>query len=99
MLAENVKFCARDAGCVARQIVRTLKGGAVRIPRRGFPILAGVLAYVALRPVLGLGHELVVVALAQLGHLVAASGIWDPLIRLAGLDPIYAGAAVRAAGG
>src|SRR5262245_36068511 len=67
--------------------------------RPGLLIVTGALAYVVLRPVLGLGHELVVAALAEFVHVVVGTGVWEPLIRLSGLDPIYAGAAVRAAGG
>ena len=62
-------------------------------------ILSAVVFYVALRPALGLGHELAVAALAQLLRAVVGSGVWEPVIRLLGLDPIYAGAAIRAAGG
>jgi Glycosyl hydrolases family 2, TIM barrel domain len=58
-----------------------------------------VLLYVALRPVLGLGHELVVALLAWLFHALVGTGVWEPIIRWLGLDPIYAGAAIRAAGG
>ena len=56
-------------------------------------------AYTALRLGLGFGHELTVAGLALLLHLVVASTPWEPLIRSLGLDPIYAGAAIRAAGG
>jgi hypothetical protein len=62
-------------------------------------IVSTVIMYVALRPVLGLGHELMVAALAQLVHAAIGTGLWEPAIRLFGLDPIYAGAAIRAAGG
>jgi Glycosyl hydrolases family 2, TIM barrel domain len=61
--------------------------------------LVTIAAYVLLRPVLGLGHELAVAALALLSHVVVDTGVWEPLIRLSGLDPIYTGAAIRAAGG
>jgi glycosyl hydrolase family 2 len=70
-------------------------------PRMRLPLLllGGLVAYVALRPVLGLGHELVVAALAWLFHAAVATGFWESIIRFIGLDPIYAGAAIRAAGG
>jgi hypothetical protein len=61
--------------------------------------IAGLAAYIALRPLLGLGHELAVAGLAWLFHAAVATDAWEPLIRLAGLDPIYAGSAIRAAGG
>lgn len=60
---------------------------------------SAVLTYIALRPVLGLGHELVVAAVAQLTRLIIGMGVWEPLIQLFGLDPIYFGAAMRALGG
>jgi hypothetical protein len=55
--------------------------------------------YILLRPLLGLGHELAVTALAFAAHLLVASGGWEPLIAWAGLDPVYSGTAVRAIGG
>ena len=55
--------------------------------------------YVLLRPVVGLGHELSVWAVAALLHAAVATGVWQPLIGWLGLDPIYTGAAIRAAGG
>jgi hypothetical protein len=62
-------------------------------------VLLALLAYVALRPLMGLGHELTVLALAWLAHAAVGTGWWQPLIGLLGLDPIYAGAALRAVGG
>lgn len=62
-------------------------------------ILGALVAYVLLRPVLGSGHELTVAALASSLHLVIGCGVWEPVIQFLGLDPIYAGAAIRAAGG
>jgi hypothetical protein len=56
-------------------------------------------AYLVVRAIVGFGHELTVAALAWLLHLVVATGVWEPAIRQLGLDPIYAGAAIRAAGG
>jgi hypothetical protein len=61
--------------------------------------IAGLAAYIALRPLLGLGHELAVAGLARLLHAAVATDAWEPLVRLVGLDPIYAGAAIRAVGG
>lgn len=51
------------------------------------------------RPLLGLGHELAVAAVAITLHTLVASNIWQPLVRGLGLDPVYADAAIRAAGG
>lgn len=65
----------------------------------GLVLLGGLVGYVALRPLLGVGHELTVAALAWLLHGIVSTGVWEPLIRVLGLDPIYAGAAIRAAGG
>jgi hypothetical protein len=62
-------------------------------------VLSGVIAYVALRPLLGLGHELAVAGLASVFHMAVATGAWQPIVQLLGLDPIYAGAAIRALGG
>jgi hypothetical protein len=70
------------------------------LARRPLAALAtAAVLYVALRPVLGVGHELTVAVMAWLLHLVVGTGVWEPMIRVLGLDPIYAGAAVRAAGG
>ena len=62
-------------------------------------VLAALVAYATLRPLLGLGHELSVCAVAALLHAVVGTGFWQPIISWLGLDPIYAGAAIRAAGG
>ena len=62
-------------------------------------LIVGLGVYVALRPILGLGHELTVAGLAWLFHAAVATGVWEPVIGFVGLDPIYAGAAIRAAGG
>ncbi len=56
-------------------------------------------AYVLLRPLFGLTHELTVAGIATLLHLAVGTGAWEPVIRWFGLDPIYAGAAIRATGG
>lgn len=61
------------------------------------PLAIGL--YVVLRPVLGLGHELAVSAVAFATHQLIAKGWWEPVITWAGLDPIYTGTAVRAIGG
>jgi hypothetical protein len=58
-----------------------------------------LLLYVALRCVLGFAHQLTVAAFAWLLHTLVVSGVWEPLVRSLGVDPIYAGAAIRAAGG
>jgi hypothetical protein len=63
------------------------------------PAVVTVVAYVLLRPLLGLGHEMTVAALALLSQFIVGTGAWEPLIRVSGLDPIYTGAAIRAAGG
>ena len=77
--------------------------GAVPHAQRGRPAwqvgLIAVAIYVLLRPVLGLGHELSVCGMARLQQAMVDTGFWQPLIGWLGLDPIYAGAAVRAAGG
>src|SRR5689334_17379391 len=79
---------------------RRLESYRARSVLRTFGILAsGVLAYVALRPVIGLGHELAVAGVAGAFHALVATGVWLPAIRLCGLDPVYADAAIRAAGG
>jgi glycosyl hydrolase family 2 len=71
----------------------------IRLPRVPLVLAGGLAAYIALRPILGLGHELAVAGFAWLFHAIVATTVWDPLIRLIGLDPIYAGAAIQAAGG
>ncbi len=58
-----------------------------------------LLLYVLLRPLMGLGHELTVAGVAWLAHALVGSGWWSPLVAWLGLDPIYAGAAIRAVGG
>jgi hypothetical protein len=62
-------------------------------------VLALLVAYVLFRLLVGFGYELMVAAAATVLHLIVATGAWEPAIRVAGLDPIYAGAAIRAAGG
>jgi hypothetical protein len=62
-------------------------------------VLGVVLVYSVLRPVLGVGHQLTVGALAWLFHALVATDAWQPIVGVIGLDPIYVGAAVRAAGG
>ncbi|HEY0583588.1 MAG TPA: glycoside hydrolase family 2 TIM barrel-domain containing protein, partial [Chloroflexota bacterium] len=62
-------------------------------------MLSGVLLYIALRPGLGLGHEVLVAGLAWVAHWMVGSGLWEPAVRVLGLDPIYTGAAIRALGG
>ena len=87
-----------STACVASKIVRTFISGSTHVAtlRR---ILGAGLVYVLLRPILGFGHELVVAAIAHLLRFLVGTSAWEPLIRLLGLDPIYAGAAIRAAGG
>ncbi|MBV9582385.1 MAG: hypothetical protein JO057_27685, partial [Chloroflexi bacterium] len=58
-----------------------------------------LLVYSLLRPVLGIGHQLTVAAVAELLHATVASNVWQPLVDRLGLDPVYVGAAIRAAGG
>jgi hypothetical protein len=58
-----------------------------------------LLVYSVLRPLLGAAHQVTVALLAWLLHAVVASNAWQPIIGHVGLDPIYFGAAVRAAGG
>ncbi|HEY1293888.1 MAG TPA: glycoside hydrolase family 2 TIM barrel-domain containing protein [Chloroflexota bacterium] len=61
--------------------------------------LGAVVVYALLRPLLAFGHELTLAALATILHFGVGTGVWEPLIRLVGLDPIYTGAAMRAVGG
>lgn len=61
--------------------------------------LPALAIYIVSRPVFGLAHELSVAAVADLLHAAVATDWWRPVIMLLQLDPVYAGAAVRAAGG
>src|SRR5262249_24402927 len=72
---------------------------AVRWTRAWRTFLQVLLLYVLLRPLMGFGHEISVAGLAWLAHAVVATGWWTPLVGWVGLDPIYAGAAIRALGG
>jgi hypothetical protein len=65
--------------------------------RRDF--LLALAIYITLRPAFGLAHELSVAAVALLLHAAVATDWWQPGIALMRLDPVYAGAAVRAVGG
>jgi hypothetical protein len=71
----------------------------MRIVPTGGAVLLVVLGYCLLRPVLGIGHQLTVATLAWLLRAAVASDAWQPFLGLVGLDPVYAGAAIRAAGG
>jgi hypothetical protein len=82
---------------MSRVLLRRLVSPASRWPWRAWAL--AVLAYAALRPLVGLGHELAVALVASALHAGVATGFWEPLIAWLGLDPIYTGAAVRAAGG
>ena len=63
-------------------------------------LVCGMLVvYALVRPLLGFGHELTVAALAEMLHIGVGSGVWEPIVQSFGLDPIYTGAAIRAAGG
>src|SRR5437879_6018169 len=62
-------------------------------------LLPALAIYVALRPVFGLAHELSVAGVALLLHAAVATDWWQPCIALLRLDPVYAGAAIRAVGG
>ena len=63
-------------------------------------LICGMLVvYAVLRPMLGFGHELTVAALAEMLHIGVGTGVWEPIVQSLGLDPIYTGAAIRAAGG
>ena len=62
-------------------------------------VLLALFVYILLRPVIGLGHELAIWIVAAGLHAFASSGLWEPIIGFLGLDPIYLGAAVHAAGG
>jgi hypothetical protein len=65
----------------------------------GGALLLVLVGYSLLRPVLGIGHQLTVAAVAWLLHAAVATDAWQPLVGLSGLDPIYVGAAIRSAGG
>jgi hypothetical protein len=80
--------------CSPNDIVRTF-GSLRRLPI----IVSVLLAYALLRPVIGFAHELTVAAVAAGLHALVATAIWEPAIQHFGLDPIYSGAAIRAAGG
>lgn len=58
-----------------------------------------VLGYAALRPVLGLSHELSVALLAAGLHGLVGTDCWRPALTWLGVDPVYTGAAIRALGG
>jgi hypothetical protein len=88
------------AGVADRYGLPQLEAPARPAPRSTLRLVAcGLLLYIVLRPLFGLGHELAVAALAWIAHVVVASMIWQPVVTLAGLDPIYTGAAIRAIGG
>ncbi|MBV9131075.1 MAG: hypothetical protein JO318_00150 [Chloroflexi bacterium] len=71
-----------------------------RLPRRVVLIgLSAIVICLIARPLLGLGHELAVAAVAIALHALVASNIWQPIVRGLGLDPVYADAAIHAAGG
>ena len=72
---------------------------AVHRPRLTMLICGMLVVYAVLRPMLGFGHELTVAALAEMLHIGVGTGVWEPIIQSLGLDPIYTGAAIRAAGG
>jgi hypothetical protein len=84
-----------------RDAVTRLKSHVVAafIPgARPFALLLALLGYAALRPIVAVGHEWSVAAIAWLLHAAVGTGAWEPIIPLLGLDPIYVGAAIRAAG-
>lgn len=60
--------------------------------------LFGLLLYLAVKPALSLAHEATVAVLAQALQRFGASGVWQPLISLLGLDPIYSDGALRSLG-
>lgn len=72
---------------------------AARWTRAWRTFLQVLLLYVLIRPLMGFGHEISVAGLAWLAHALVATGWWTPLVGWVGLDPIYAGAAIRALGG
>jgi hypothetical protein len=72
-------------------------------PRRSAPdrrgIALGLALYVVLRPLFGLGHQLLVALVARAIAFVATLPLVRALVGLLGLDPIYANAALEAVGG
>jgi hypothetical protein len=59
----------------------------------------GLALYVALRPVFGLGHQALVALVARTIAFAASAPLVRSLVGMAGLDPIYANAALEAIGG
>ena len=91
----SARHAARDAHPVPpRQAAQRPPGSRLAADRS-----LAVLTYVLLRPLVGLGHELSVCGVAALLHTLVGTDFWQPVIGWLGLDPIYMGAAVRAAGG
>jgi hypothetical protein len=62
------------------------------------PLLLGGLAYLALRPLLGLLRELLVVGLAALVQAGASAPVWRDLIGRLPVDPVYTLAMVQFVG-
>jgi hypothetical protein len=60
--------------------------------------LGGATAFLLLRPLIGLAHELLVVALATCLRAAAGAPFWPELISRLPLDPVYTLALVRFAG-
>ncbi|MBV9323117.1 MAG: hypothetical protein JO352_04930 [Chloroflexi bacterium] len=71
----------------------------LRLAPTGGALLAVLVVYTLLRPVVGIGHQLTVAAVAWLLHAAVESNVWQPVIGVIGLDPVYVGAAIHAAGG
>jgi hypothetical protein len=75
-----------------------MHGWRTRVIGGRFVVLA-LLVYVLLRPLFALGHQLGVWLVATCLHSFVATNIWQPVIGLLGLDPVYTGAFFQAAGG
>jgi hypothetical protein len=110
----EVLLSARDAGLPWDQATSAVAaglaeryGGGQSTPRvltnsrfHAVKVLIAILiVYTGVRPLLGFGHELTVAALATVLNLAVGTGLWEPVIGSLGLDPVYTGAAIRAAGG
>jgi hypothetical protein len=77
--------------------VRPTQESATRT-NRWAAALFGLALYLVLMPVLSIGRELMVLALAWGVRALVSTGFWKPLIDASRIDPVYAGAAIRSFG-